>query len=222
MEESERVQKLKEAYSEGLIDVQDLEEQLSDELESNIRSRKDLNTTVGLDDQIWMSQDKNNEPDPTKLDSVEGEMHLPIKPTGGMWTSTYTPESEYDTDWIRWCSTEGFYGGRHKWLMEPKPDVHVLVVDSLDDLRAVANLYEKDTYKGKDASLISDVVLDFPEIARDFDAMRLTEKGQRKTRMTPMDEPDLYGWDSESVLNFRWNWSSYKYLGHSDIEVPTY
>lgn len=218
MEESDRVQDLKEAYAKGVIDMDNFEDALSTELNSN-RTHMDLNTTIGISDQIWMSEDKENRPDPAKFDTVDGEMHLPIKPTGGMWTSTYTPEDEYDTDWIRWCSTEGFYGGRHKWLMKPKPDLHVLVVDSIEDLRAVTKVYEKDTYKGQDASLISDEVIDFPKIAEDFDAMRLTKEGQRETHITAMDDPDLYGWDTESVLHFRWNWSEYEYLGHSDIET---
>lgn len=212
MEETERIQELQRSYAEGIIEIEELEKELEDELRSNIVGYENLNTTIGLDDQIWMSENKEDKPDPANLESVEGEMHLPIKPKGGMWTSTYTPDAKYDSDWIRWCSTEGFYSGCHKWLMNPKPDVSVLVVDSMEDLRAVANRYEKDTYKGMDTSGITDTVLDFPEIARDFDAMRLTEKGQRETRMTSRNEPDLYGWDSESVLHFRWNWSEFEYM----------
>lgn len=220
MEESNRLEELQRAYSKDIIDIEEFEDEIAKELETNISGYIDLNTQIGLEDQVWLSEEKKEQPDPAKIESVDGKMHLPIKPTGGMWTSTYTPDEDHDSDWIRWCSTEGFLSGRHKWVMSPKPDIHVLVVDSLEDLKLVANQYEKDKYKGMDSSQIQDTVLDFPAIARDFDAMRLTKEGQWDTRLTEMDEPDLYGWDSECVLHFRWNWSDFEYIGKCDQE-PT-
>ena len=29
-----------------------------------------------------------------------------IKPVGGLWTSTYTPEEEYPSAWVEWCVRE--------------------------------------------------------------------------------------------------------------------
>lgn len=222
MSENETIAELERAFYDGIIDIDEFESELESVLESNMKGFNKFNTSIGLDSQIWMSDSEDENPSPAQMISVDGEMHLPIKPKGGMWTSTYTPDDEYDSDWIRWCSTEGFYGGRHKWLMKPKPDTTVLVIDSLNDLRTVAKHYEKDTYKGKDASLISDTVLDFVEISKDFDAIRLTEKGQWDTRITSMNEPSLYGWDSECVLHFRWNWTEYDYLGKCShkVDVP--
>lgn len=219
MNDEGRVQKLKKAYANGVIDIDEFEDEITEELRKGARRSDYLNTSDELGQQVWMSEGRDKAPDPAELRPVDGEMHLPIKPKGGMWTSTYTPEDEHDSDWIRWCSTEGFYGGRHKWLLEPKDNLNVLVVDSMEDLEAVMSVYKKEYYKGTPASVIGANPLDFEMIAEDFDAMRLTEDGQWDTRLTGADEPDLYGWDSESVLNFRWNWESYEYVGRCDTET---
>lgn len=219
MEESERVKDLKKAYENDVITINELEEEVEDELEGGSRDNNRLNTSDALPQQLWMSESESTQPDPAELKPVGDKMHLPVKPVGGMWTSTYTPSAEYDSDWIRWCSSEGFYGGRHKWLLKPKDDIDVLVVNSLEDLQSVAKVYEKDTYKGAPSDRLSDTVFDFEDISRDFDAMRLTEDGQWDTRMPGRDEPSLYGWDSESVLNFRWNWKSIEYLEECEIDA---
>jgi hypothetical protein len=219
MSDEGRVEKLKEAYASGVIDINEFESEVTEELRKNARYSDYLNTSNQLEEQVWMSESEDENPDPAEFNPVNGDMHLPIKPKGGMWTSTYTPNEEHDSDWIRWCSSEGFYGGRHKWRLKPKEDIRVLVVDSLDDLKAITNVYKKEYYKGTKASLIGSFPLDFQLIAEDFDAMRLTEDGQWDTRLTGSDEPDLYGWDTESVLNFRWNWESYEYGGYCDTET---
>lgn len=216
MNDEGRVQKLKKAYANGVIDIDEFEDEITEELRKGARRSDYLNTSDELGQQVWMSEGRDEDPDPAELRPVDGDMHLPIKPKGGMWTSTYTPENEHDSDWIRWCSTEGFYGGRHKWLIEPKDNLNVLVVDGMEDLQAVMSVYRKEFYKGTKASLIGAHPLDFELIAEDFDAMRLTKEGQWDTRLTGVDEPDLYGWDSESVLNFRWNWKDYEYIGCCD------
>jgi hypothetical protein len=218
--EQKRVQELKKAYEKGIIDIQEFENEVETALEESSRKNNNLNTSKNLGEQLWMSESTSEKPDPAEFIPVTDKMHLPVKPVGGMWTSTYTPNEEFDSDWIRWCSTEGFYAGRHKWLMKPKNNLEVLVVDNKEDLKSIAEAYEKDTYKGTDTSLLSEIVLDFKKIAEDFDAMRLTKNGQWETRLTDRGEPSLYGWDSESVLHFRWNWKVFEYVGCSDIK-PT-
>jgi len=88
----------------------------------------------------------------------------PAKPIGGLWTSTYTPNSEYPSAWVRWCSYE-----------QP----------------------EKFPYN---RTLFPYASLDWEEIAKHYDAIMLTEKGEKETRYT---NPSLYGWDCESTLWFR-------------------
>lgn len=218
MEETERTQKLKRAFAEGIIDIEEFETEITKELRQTARCNEYLNTADSLQQQIWLSEDISDSPDPAEVESVDGEMHLTNKPTGGMWTSTYTPDQEHDCDWIQWCSGAGFYSGDHKWLLEPKEDLDVLVIDSLKDLKTVASVYTKDTYKGSPASKIPKTVFDFETMAEDFDAIRLTKEGQYETRLTGSEDPDFYGWDSESVLNFRWNWSDAEHLGTVSYE----
>jgi hypothetical protein len=172
-----------------------------------------LNTKNGLSNQIWLSNGRSENPDKDELKPITGETYHPIKPIGGLWTSTYTPKKEFDSDWIKWCVQEDFCVGRHKWLMKTKENLDVLVVDSMEDLRDVVEAYQKKKYKGSDTSNIDATVLDFLQIASDFDAMHLTKNGQKETTSNYKKEPNLNSWDTETVLNFQWNWTEYNYLG---------
>jgi len=171
-------------------------------------------------DQLWMAIDQ--EP------PSEGEMSpiepgpLGIKPSGGLWTSTYTPEAEYDSDWLRWCSSKGMMAGSHAYRLEIVGEPEVIVVDSLEDLVAVKDEYETKHRKidgeyqyieewGQDA-------INFVEMAEDFDGMRLTAEGQVETRLTPSHCPDLYGWDSESTVWFDWLFEVAEYVGQYETE----
>lgn len=234
MEDSQRVKDLKQSYTEGLISLDEFEREVRKELD---KTTVQLNTTDYLPDQIWMSDTRTNEPTPAKMKSVCEGMMLPIKPIGGMWTSTYTPDQEYDSAWIEflfnsarlsssmdesdsyWVTKEeGIYADQHKWLMKPKTDLNILIVDSHSDLRQIVKKYEKPTYKGIESSEIEDTIIDFCKIAEDFDAMRLTEKGQKETRRPGKNEPNLYGWDTESTLHFRWNWKEFEYVGEHSVK----
>lgn len=180
-----------------------------------------MNTKNRLPKQIWTSNNRSDEPNPDDLDLIDGDMHHPVKPIGGMWTSTYTPEAEFDSEWISWCVREDFCGGQHKWLMKPKNELDVLVVNSFQDLREIVEIYEKPQYKGIDSSGIDDIAIDFLQIASDFDAMHLTRQGRKETNNFH-ENLSLSVWDTETVLSFRWNWQEYEYLGLcEDIKKET-
>src|SRR4029079_2517528 len=52
----------------------------------------------------------------------------------GMWTSAYLGPKEI-SEWARWCRTERFDCGiRHLWLLTPKEDTNLIIIDNLDDL----------------------------------------------------------------------------------------
>lgn len=174
-----------------------------------------MNTTSKLHTQIWLSNDKNNKPNPEKFNPVQKELYRPNKPKGGMWTSTYTPNNEFDSGWIRWCIKEEYDCGNYKWKLIPKNDINVLVVNSQSDLVSIVEKYEKNMYKGKKSSRIPNAVLDFKKMSEDFDAIRLTKEGQINSDF--FEYPNLYAWDTETVLNFRWNWKDYKYIGRIDL-----
>jgi hypothetical protein len=125
------------------------------------------------------------------------------KPFGGLWTSSYVNGS---SAWIEWCEAEEFGDphGANRFLLYPKADARILVIDSLADLERALSDYGSVCVKSAvmGAPYFSqDRRPDFEEIARHFDAMHLTEEGQEATRFT---EPDLYGWDCESTVWFRW------------------
>ena len=125
-----------------------------------------------------------------------------IKPFGGFWTSTYTPEEEHPSAWADWCSSEmPDKFKKESMILTVKKDARIFVIDSLDDVRV---LWKK--YPLKDAIINSLCLLDWEKISQDYDGVQMTSKGQWDTRM-PRDMKDmhlsLYGWDVESTLWFR-------------------
>ena len=127
-----------------------------------------------------------------------------VKPHGGLWTSTYTPDEKYCSDWIVWCVREEMYEwvSDSCYILYPNPDAKILTIDSKEDLKRVIDQYHI-VKNGKK-------YLDYERISKDFDAIHLTERGQWDTRLL---EPNLYGWDCESTLWFR-----NKFLGAIPIE----
>jgi hypothetical protein len=113
-----------------------------------------------------------------------------IKPEGGIWT---TPEGS--DGWLNWCKREDFSEpeAMTEYKLEPKVPAKLAVIDSLGDLEDIVADYGRVAYRM--------TVLDFERMARRVDGIWLTERGQWATRMTT---PNLYGWDLESILFFRW------------------
>ena len=96
---------------------------------------------------------------------------------------------------------------KNSWLLKPKDGQRIYEIDDLPSLVWLVENYSNEArakreavwqkehgipYKGK-----SERTLDWDKIARDFDAVRLTEGGQHVTRFT---HPGLYGWDVESTV----------------------
>ena len=119
-----------------------------------------------------------------------------VKPNGGIWTSP----QDATFGWREWCASERFREGMdtQEFTLIPRPDARVAVIDSLADLEHLIALYPA-------VDVIGKPVLDFEAMARDFDGLWLTEEGQWRTRMTT---PNLYGWDMECLLFFRWVFDS--------------
>jgi hypothetical protein len=137
-----------------------------------------------------------------------------IKPEGGLWTSTYDPEC--GSGWVQWSMGERFrvecdddYETCYFdcSILYPKPariliiDTHQDLVDAIQDYHFVGS--EPRSYYAED-------YLDFEEIAEDYDAVHLTDRGQWKTRRT---RPGLYGWDLESTVWLRWMFSEVEHIG---------
>lgn len=143
--------------------------------------------------QLFVGED---EPIREKFHPATNREHGWIKPVGGLWTSTYRPETQ-DSEWVEWCIAESFSEpSTLQWsLLTPKQDARVAIVDTLADLQRFLASYEYSQ------SLYSRF-LDFDSLARDYDGMHLTSSGQWATRLSMPD--NLYGWDCESTVWFRW------------------
>jgi len=141
-----------------------------------------------------------------------------VKPSGGMWTSTlYEEDGHLTNGWLEWCSS-GRWGLTEEhtlYELEPESHLQVLEIDSYADLQRVLQVYGRDDLP---EPLLNSTFapLDFEALAGGFDAIRLTEAGQRDTRMT---RPGLYGWDSESVLALRWIWEDARIVRSIDPEA---
>lgn len=127
-----------------------------------------------------------------------------VKPAGGMWTSTYIAEG-HTSGWINWCRDEEFGDvDILRWfLLTPSPGARVLTIDSIADMDAMYTCYSDYSLSYAYLNMI-----DFEAMARDYDAMRITARGQWATRLCL--PRNLYGWDCESTCWFRWSFTKIK------------
>lgn len=124
--------------------------------------------------------------------NVKNIMSPAQKPLGCLWTSTY---KNGRSAWVDWCENNGF-GVPDMWegiLLKPNADAKVYVIDSKEDSEWLFDRYAIRKPYGE--------YLDFESILQDFDAIHLTEKGEKETRW--IDKASLYGWDCESVCWLR-------------------
>mgnify|MGYP001339312718 CR=1 FL=1 len=132
------------------------------------------------------------------------------KPLGGLWTSTYNSDSEFKSDWIRWCADN-----MPHWI---KKTARIISVDDSANIFEIDNecdlyyLYREYSFNYGHVCMFD--YLDYTKISNDFDAIHLTYMGEYYTRYC---EPvNLYGWDCESTL---WlNINKIKDIGCIDIE----
>lgn len=128
-----------------------------------------------------------------------------VKPFGGLWT---TPTGA--PTWLAWCDRENFRPEKTltNYELAPVKDLTLVVIDSLEDLENLLNVYALP--RSSEYSTILHYhqltrVLNFEKLATVFDGIWLTETGQSQTRLSQPD--NLYGWDLESVLWFKWSFS---------------
>lgn len=150
-----------------------------------------------------------------------------IKPMGGLWTSTQLSSDGY-CGWIEWCNDEKFGPLQNRvWRLDVDPTAKVYTIDEHADLKRLAQLYppvcdhknrtrrpgsmgDGQSYGCPDAVRSIGSGVYWRGVAEDFDAVHLTDAGQWATRHTT---PNLYGWDCESTLWFRWKFLDVVDLG---------
>ena len=115
-----------------------------------------------------------------------------IKPLGGLWCSEY--REDIISNWYQWCDTENFHKEKlnNGVIFELKENAKIFVIDGYKDLLLLLEKYE---LKNEMSNFLTS--LDFESIAKDYDAIKLTESGERETSFSV---PSLYGWDIESML----------------------
>ena len=130
------------------------------------------------------------------------------KPGGGLWTSTYEPLQEFDSQWIQWCAEncQPDWIGLDNILLEISNSARVYTISNAQDLKNLYSLYPRDEELSDWIGQGVTVWLNYQEIAKDYDIIWLTEDGQHYTRSpeyfgsNPIKKIDLYGWDCESSL----------------------
>jgi len=183
-------------------------------------------TSDGIDRELPIRQEPlepqgfihTNYPNKGRFDRVQNRDDLIVKPYGGMWTSTLHYRDDTATSaYVDWCaaSGHGLCDGQTLYRLEPDPDCRVLEIDTVLDLRAIVDEYERADLGDARSYTTTFAPVDFEAIAADFDAIRLTANGQRVTRFS---RPGLYGWDSECVLAFDYIWNSATIVRRIDPE----
>lgn len=129
---------------------------------------------------------------------------LVTKCDGGLWTSPIL-EGETKSEWHKWCERAHMGPAPHRWHIIPDDDCRVLVVqEDLMNLRGYIR-------KGR---LITPYILDYEKIAKDYDAIYISDNLQRKYRA-----PDqiFTQFDVATCLFFR-----PKYRALTDTEYEKY
>jgi len=159
---------------------------------------------MSLADQLWIA--RRTPPNRQSFNQVANDYSFGIKPKGGLWTSTYSPET--GSGWVEWCLGEQYNvpaGYRWRaWLFKPPADSLVLHIDTYADLVRV--LEGGFGISGPGSSLhAGGMGLDFEKLAQHYDAIHLTDQGQWETRLS--HPHSLYGWDCESTIWLHWPWA---------------
>jgi hypothetical protein len=138
--------------------------------------------------------------DPFDASKMTPPVNRGCKPGAWLWTSTWTPDNDHPSDWLRWCDEASF----DDWtrpdaevaLIEVGP-ARVFTIDGLDALmRFVSRAVRRD---GRYPGSLDDYNLDWTATTRawDADALRVTAEGHESTRWTmPFS---TYAWDCEST-----------------------
>jgi len=110
-----------------------------------------------------------------------------IKPVGGLWTSPINSKF----GWKSWCTSERFRvcDNSISFKLKINKESKIYKINSLDDLLNLPLI---------SAMYGHSMVINFEELAKEYDSIWLTVNGQNKTRMTY--PTSLYGWDCETVL----------------------
>lgn len=168
--------------------------------------------TESLTDQVWVGSE---EPTPEKLNPVQTDQvdRSTQKPKGGFWTS---PLRDGSSPWIEWLQSKGWcpHSDPNAWLLTVDGDPAVYDIVDIDDLKAIT--IEPDEPEYGPTGIIN-YRIDWETVFTDYDAVYLTQEGLENTRITGRTEPDLYGWDCETILWDGWYFGDVTLLGEVNV-----
>ncbi len=147
-----------------------------------------------MEKQLHIGMIEGGIPGIIKIENVGVNYFHCTKPRGGLWTSTYHPApARYASDWVEWCATnEPSWLGGSRYLIEISSDAKIYIIDNLDDLKALTIRFQ-----AFHNTLNPSSRLNWKKIAKEYDGIHLTEKGETDTRYSI---PSLHGWDVESTV----------------------
>lgn len=123
--------------------------------------------------------------------------------SGGLWTSSLRDDGI--SSWVEWCFYESGFCVGDGWILLPRKNARIYTVNNLADLERLQTMFP-----------LQGDYIDFVSMAKNYDALHLTEQGQRETSISfPVN---LSGWDCESTVWFRWVFESVQ--GPVNIKKP--
>lgn len=140
----------------------------------------------------WQSEDPF---DPARFAPIR-QSHLPVKPSGGLWTAPVVRSDA--TAWTMYWSDEDEDDAPTSPIYQviPDPDAAVFAIDDVDDLLELERAFPAPETPHFSAW----ASVDWEAASEKIDAVWLTERGQWRTRFS---SPGLNGWDCETVLWLR-------------------
>ena len=171
-----------------------------------------------MEKQLYLSRTKHLQEEVTPVRNHPSMAFLkkPI-PGTGLWTSTWREDTR-DSAWTEWCFYEDFDEPLKKywWLLIPRKNCHIYTINTLNDLHHLLASYRLDIPAYRHYGDLG-LTLDFERLSQDYDGLWLTEEGQQATHLS--HPCNLYGWDAESTLWFRWCFEYYELI-YTPLSLP--
>lgn len=147
----------------------------------------------------------------SKFKKVNNYSDIPNKPSGGLWSSTFTLRNKYCSDWHRYCDEVLTNRDTRKAvLFNFKNNTRIYRINLQEDLINLVNQYGQYNHPANEMFINFGIEpryisIDFENVSKYYDVIHLTKKGMHSTR-SPFDnrQYNLYTWDVECsfIMNF--------------------
>lgn len=161
---------------------------------------------------------------------IKAGLYCGNKPSGGLWTSTYTPDDDYLSDWQRGRDTNAAIQAAYPddarlvpYVLEVDASARVLQVDSLDEAVAFTRDYRLARFEIPGALrsgpgvLLTGEITDWERVFRSFGAVNLSVRAADEIVSAMLvDEVTtaFHTWHCESTL-----WARWLFTGVRQVEI---